>query len=228
MYRKVLNRVLVAVMLLSGFQLPVNSGLANAAVTEELPVSAAAQMPKFTDMEQHWAASAADRLAAAGILQGTATGRFEPDRAVSRAELAAILSRVFRYTATGIAGFNDVSASSWYAVEVSKVNEAGIIKGYGNGQFQPDAAVRREDAMTMLARAFRLETPSQDMLNVQADWAAVSAYAREAASAMLASGYVQGDPAGKLNPKSEMTRGELAVLLSRMIGWISPAGGTIL
>ncbi|KUP23801.1 carbohydrate binding domain-containing protein [Paenibacillus sp. DMB5] len=225
MYRKVLNRVLVAAMLLSGFQLPVNSGLANAAVTEELPVSAAAQMPKFTDMKQHWAASAADRLAAAGILQGTATGRFEPDRAVSRAELAAILSRVFRYTATGIAGFNDVSASSWYAVEVSKVNEAGIIKGYGNGQFQPDAAVRREDAMTMLARAFRLESPSLDMLNVQADGAAVSAYAQEAASAMLASDYVQGDPAGKLNPKSVMTRGELAVLLSRMIGWISPAGG---
>lgn len=233
MYRRGISKFLVAVLLLSGLQLPGNTGLARAAGPEGLPGSAAsassagtAGTVKFADMNQHWAGASAERLAAAGILQGDGQGQFEPGRAVSRAEMAVILGRVFRYTNPGTASFSDVSASSWYGNDVESVRAAGIIEGYADGRFQPGASVQRQEAMTMLARAFGLGTASQTALNGQADATVVSGYAREAVSAMLDAGYIRGDSAGKLNPQTTMTRAELAALLGRMIGWISPAEGT--
>ncbi|WP_052092262.1 carbohydrate binding domain-containing protein [Paenibacillus sp. FSL H7-0357] len=234
MNRRGISKLLIVVMLLSGLQLPGNTGLAQAAAgMDGLPGSAAsasgaaaAGTAVFADMNQHWAASAADRLAAAGILQGDGQGQFQPGRAVSRAEMAVILSRVFSYTDPGIAVFSDVSASSWYGKDVAGVNAAGIIKGYTDGRFQPGAAVTRQEAMTMLGRAFRLEAASQTVLSAQADGTAVSGYAREAVSVMLDAGYIHGDSAGRLNPQAPMARAELAVLLGRMIGWVSPGEGS--
>ncbi|WP_379161023.1 carbohydrate binding domain-containing protein [Paenibacillus sp. sgz5001063] len=233
MYRRGLSKLLVTVMLLSWLQLPVNTGLARAAGLEGLPGSAestdsanAAGTAAFADMNQHWAEAAADRLAAAGILQGDGQGRFEPGRAVTRAEMAVILSRVFRYSNPGNSAFKDVSASSWYGKDIGGVNAAGIIKGYADGRFQPGAAVTRQEAITMLARAFRLEASSQVAAGGQVDEIAVSSYAREAVNAMLEKGYIRGDSEGKLNPQITMTRAELAALLGRMIGWISPGEGT--
>ncbi len=233
MYRRGISKLLVTVMLLSGLQLPGNIGLAKAAGPEGLPGSAvsasninAAGTAMFADMKQHWAAEAADRLAAAGILQGDGQGQFGPSRAVSRAEMAVILNRVFRYTDSGSAVFSDVSASSWYGKDIGGVNAAGIIKGYADGRFQPEAAVTRQEVITMLVRAFLLEAASQTALALQADGSSVSEYAREAVSAMLDAGYIRGDSAGKLNPQAPMTRAELAVLLGRMIGWISPDKGS--
>lgn len=73
--------MLIAGMLLSGIQLPGNTGVAGAEGLEELPVSAAgassaiaAGKAAFADMNQHWASPAVDRLAAAGILQGNGQG----------------------------------------------------------------------------------------------------------------------------------------------------------
>ncbi|MRN55797.1 carbohydrate binding domain-containing protein [Paenibacillus monticola] len=232
MYRRLISKLLVAVMLLSVLQLPGNTGRVQAAGQDGLSKSAAsvssaeAGTAAFADMNQHWASSAADRLATAGILQGDGQGRFGPGRTVSRAEMAVILNRVFRYIVPGTASFSDVSASSWYGKDVDLVHAAGIIEGYANGQFQPGAAVRRQEVITMLGRAFQLEGASQTALAAQADGSAVSGYAREAVNAMLAGGYIRGDSEGRLNPQAPMTRAELAVLLGRMIGWISPGEGS--
>ncbi|MEK4326810.1 carbohydrate binding domain-containing protein [Paenibacillus sp. FSL R7-0312] len=235
MYRKGISKLLIAGMLLSGIQLPGNTGVAGAERLEKLPVSAAgtstsgaivAGKAAFADMNQHWASPAVDRLAAAGILQGNGQGRFGPSRAISRAEIAVILGRVFRYSAPGTAVFSDVSASSWYGKDVGGISAAGIIQGYADGRFQPGAAVTRQEAMTMLSRAFGLEAASPTTLAAQPDGSAVSGYAREAVSAMLDAGYLHGGPDGKLNPQTQMTRAELAELLGRMIGWISSGEGS--
>lgn len=177
-------------------------------------------------MKQHWAAAAVNRLSAAGILQGDEAGQFRPGQAVSRAEMAAMINRVFRYADSGSTVFSDVSASSWYGKDVSRVNAAGVIQGYADGRFQPGAAVTRQEAVTMLSRAFMLEAGSPGALAAQSDAAAVSGYAREAVSAMLDAGYLRGDAGGKLNPQAQMTRAELAELLSRMVGWISSGEGS--
>lgn len=233
MYFRGIAKLLVAAMMLSWLQLPGNTEVARAAGPDSLSRSAesassaeATGTVAFTDMKQHWAGVAVDRLAAAGILQGDGQGEFGPGRAVSRAEMAVTLGRIFRYTNTGISAFIDVSASSWYGKDVEGVRAAGIIEGYADGRFQPETAVQRQEAITMLSRAFRLEAAPQTALAGQGDVTAVSSYARDAVNAMLAKGYIRGDSEGKLNPQATMTRAELAALLGRMIGWISPAEGT--
>ncbi|WP_405116117.1 carbohydrate binding domain-containing protein [Paenibacillus sp. FSL K6-1217] len=233
MYHKGISKLLIAGLLLSGIQLPGTAGIAQADSRKDtagLSVSAGStdttHTAEFADMKQHWASAAVNRLSAAGILQGDEAGQFRPGQAVSRAEMAAIISRVFRYTDSGLTVFSDVSASSWYGKDVSRVNAAGVIQGYADGRFQPGAAVTRQEAVTMLSRAFTLEAGSPGALAAQSDAAAVSGYAREAVSAMLDAGYLRGDADGKLNPKGQMTRAELAELLSRMVGWISSGEGS--
>ncbi|WP_375103743.1 carbohydrate binding domain-containing protein [Paenibacillus sp. RS8] len=224
MYRRGISKILVSVMLLSSLQLPGNTGSAQAASI--VSSTDAAGSAVFADMNEHWAGEAADRLAAAGILQGDGQGQFGPSRAISRAEMAVILNRMFRFTDPGTVMFSDVSASSWYGKDVGVVSAAGLIKGYTDGRFQPGAAVTRQEVMTMLSRAFELEADSQTALAAQSDAAAVSGYAREAVSAMLSAGYLRGDSEGKLNPQAQMTRAELAALLGRMVGWISSGEGS--
>ncbi|MEK5463854.1 carbohydrate binding domain-containing protein [Paenibacillus sp. FSL R7-0210] len=233
MYRKGISKLLIAGLLLSGIQLPGTTGIAqadNGKDADRLSASTgqadAARAAGFTDMKQHWASAAVNRLSAAGILQGDEAGQFRPGQAVSRAEMAAIISRVFRYSDSGSTVFSDVSASSWYGKDVSRVNAAGVIQGYADGRFQPGSAVTRQEAVTMLSRAFTLEAGSPSALAAQSDAAVVSGYAREAVSAMLDAGYLRGDADGKLNPKAQMTRAELAELLSRMVGWISSGEGS--
>lgn len=234
MYRKGISKILIAGLLLSGIQVPGHAGIVQADGSKDqaglsaATGSTAVQAAGYADMKQHWASAAVNRLSAAGILQGDGEGQFKPGQPVSRAELAAIVSRVFRYTDAGSAAFSDVSASSWYSQDVSRVSAAGVIQGYADGRFQPGAAVTRQEALTMLSRAFSLTADSQAALASQSDAAAVSGYAREAVSAMLDAGYLRGDAEGKLNPKAQMTRAELAELLGRMIGWISTAGGASL
>lgn len=233
MYRKGISKLLIVGLLLSGIQLPGYTGVVQAdsrdgkaGLSAGAGSTTAVQAAGYADMKQHWAASAVDRLSAAGILQGDEAGQFRPARAVSRAEMAVILGRVFRYTDAGPTVFSDVSASSWYGQDVSRVSAAGVIQGYADGRYQPEASVTRQEVITMLGRAFQLEAASQAALNTHEDGTSVSAYAREPVSAMLEAGYLRGDPAGRLNPKAQMTRAELAELLSRMIGWISRDGGS--
>ncbi|QUL53694.1 carbohydrate binding domain-containing protein [Paenibacillus tritici] len=230
MYHKGISKLLIAGLLLSGIQLPGTTGIAQADSKGLANLSASAgstdavQTAGYADMKQHWASAAVNRLSAAGILQGDREGQFRPGRAVTRAEIAVVINRMFRYTDAGHTIFSDVSASSWYGQDVSGVSAAGVIQGYADGRFQPGAAVTRQEVMTMLSRAFTLNAGST--LTAQSDAAAVSGYAREAVSAMLGAGYIRGNPDGKLNPQAQMTRAELAELLGRMVGWISSAEGS--
>lgn len=222
LYRKTISALMAAMLLLSSWP---GEGFSRQAAAAPAAGNAAPSAA-FADMAGHWAAASAEKLSKAGILQGDGQGRFEPGRAVTRAELSAVLARVFRYAEQGTITFSDVSASSWYEAPVRQAYAAGLVTGYPDGRFAPNAPVTRQEAMTLLYRAFGLEPEQRDALAAKPDGAEVKPYAREAANALIAAGYLGGGGDGRLKPQEDLTRGELAALLGRMIGWISPAEGS--
>ncbi len=88
------------------------------------------------------------------IVTGYEDGTYKPEAGVTRAEMAALIARIQGYgdTAAGSAntGFADVPASHWASGYIANAAGMGIINGYGDGNFGPDAPVLYEQAVKMV------------------------------------------------------------------------------
>ncbi|EFM10061.1 S-layer domain protein [Paenibacillus curdlanolyticus YK9] len=178
----------------------------------------------FTDMAKHWAKHAVETLASNRILSGVGKGSFEPNRAVTRAEFAAMLVEAFGlpYDSGAKPAFHDVDSAAWYGRAVGAASEAGLITGYADGSFHPNERITREQMLVMLMRAYRLtnakdaasdEADASDALSGFRDGASVSSWAADDVQQALALKLVQGRAAGEFAPQSQATRGEAAMML---------------
>ncbi len=90
-----------------------------------------------------------------GVIQGDG-GYFRPDDAITRAEVAQVTQNVIGYIDKANNKFTDVSVSDWFADAVLRLVAAGTLTGNGDGTMTPNNYMTREEAMTMLARAYGL------------------------------------------------------------------------
>lgn len=190
-----------------------------------LPTAVAADSG-FADMpsKDHWAYEALSSAVEHGLLQG-AGGKLLPEGVLTRAQMAAVVNRAFgAKDVADISGFADVPAGAWYHRDIAKAVRMGTLKGGSNGQMAPEANITREQAFTVLARAFRLEGGSADALKDFSDAAQVSGYAAGPLAAMVEAGYVSGS-GGKLQPGASITRQEFAQVFYNMLrNYITKAG----
>lgn len=120
----------------------------------------------FSDINGHWAEDAVLALMDQGVITGYPDGTYKPDREVTRAEFAKILSLAYDIQPKSASGFSDVKASHWAAGYIGALSEKGIIQGYPDKTFKPNSKITRAEAVTMLARVL-------DLLNsdeTQPDW----------------------------------------------------------
>ena len=110
---------------------------------------------QLTDIATHWARSPIQALAERGWVRGYPDGRFVPDRALSRAEFAALLApRVPNAPVKRPAlAFADVPPSHWAAAVIRWVTERGWFAGYPDGSFRPNEGLSRVQALVVLANA---------------------------------------------------------------------------
>jgi len=106
----------------------------------------------FSDATGDSYRAALNRLAARGVIQGTGGGLFQPDRLLTRAELAAMVVRFFGAVEEGSAelaaeAFDDVNADDWYAGYVGSLYRAGLLEG---GTFHPNGNVTAEEIYNVL------------------------------------------------------------------------------
>jgi len=88
-----------------------------------------------------------------GYLLGFPNGTFEPGNNMTRAEFATFLSRIPTSISTNKSmTFSDVTSDKWYYTSIEDVAAKGIIQGYPDGTFKPDATITRAEAVTMVNR----------------------------------------------------------------------------
>lgn len=102
------------------------------------------------------------------IIAGYPDGAFRPDWSVSRAEMTKLISKsllpydhdrqddTYTYTSTSLP-FSDIEARAWYNLHLRRTYRAGVIKGYADGTFRPEAKVTVAEAATMVSRAMHLQ-----------------------------------------------------------------------
>ena len=151
-------------------------------------------------------------------VHGMPDGCFYPNSEASRAQLAVILYALGRYEA-GPSRFSDVPEGAWYSDAVNALASAGVLSGFPDGTFRPDAKATRAELVTVLA-AVSGETAASDesFPDVPADhWAgAAIALAKE-------KGWVSGFPDGGFYPEKGVTRAEAVTILNHFFGRVPDA-----
>ena len=190
-----------------------------------VPNAFAASPEDFHDFPTDWSAAGLRRAVDNGLLNG-ANGRIDGAGLLTRAQMAAIINRAFAAKkAADLSGYNDVSADAWYRSDLAAAVAMGTFQG-ANGQLNPERPITREEAFTVLARAFAHESGSTASLNVFSDSASVSSWAADSAAALVENGYVNGAN-GALNPKSNITRAEFAKIISDMASTYADASASL-
>lgn len=168
----------------------------------------------FSDMKGHFAEEAVSKLSAKGIINGFENGTFAPEQSVSRAQLCKMLVLAFGLETNANSSFEDVDSSSWSYPYISILAQKDIVRGDGNA-FRPNDSITRQDAAVIIARTLRGMGLLQDGEYTFEDSGDLAAYAAESVSALAANGYLKGDGVNFM-PQKEITRGEAAVMLSRL------------
>lgn len=196
----------------------VDSGTVAAMETVVLP-----QAPVvFSDMDAaHWAYESVMTLKNKNIINGYEDGSFRPEGVVTRAEFIkmAVLALGLEPT-DGEAVFSDVSESDWYYEAVTIGAQSGIITGYPDGTFRPDAIVTREEMAVMLHRAYTKYAPEKLMGGEEvtfADAADISDWAAEAVAALSRAGVLSGGADGSFEPARGAARGETAKCIAALL-----------
>ena len=165
-----------------------------------------APIPEMLNGEDHYA-----------YLLGYEDGTVRPNGSISRAEVATVLFRLLKddvrmQNLTKDNAYSDVSDTAWYAAAVSTLSKMGVISGYPDGTFRPNAPITRAEFAAMIARfdetAKSADTPFTDISGHWAENAIGKAYGN---------GWIKGSNKTVFCPESNLTRAETATLLNRVL-----------
>lgn len=175
----------------------------------------------FDDVKEGiWYDEAATYVYENGIMAGTAKKTFDPNKPFSRAMLAQIIYAIAEKPAvSGASTFKDVPAGKWYTNAVTWCASKGIVSGYPDGTFKPDASIKRQEMATILRKY--AEVSGKDVkatgdLSKFSDQAKVSNYAKTAMSWAVGNNMISGTKQGStilLDPQGTATRAQAAVIL---------------
>ncbi len=192
-------------------------------VEDDVPdVPQTPDIARFIDLGNYsWATDAIDSLADKGIIKGTGETTFSPEKNITRADFACLLVRAFEKTSDNSENFSDVSATDYFARELAIARNTGLVGGIGDNKFAPRESIKRCDMMLMVYRILKSEEidfVGDGVLDVPqySDFDSVPEYAREAVSALIGEGLVNGK-GDKIAPLENTTRAEVAVLLQRVL-----------
>ena len=186
----------------------------------------------FSDVSQNaWYAGAVEYVVSRGLMNGTGIGKFEPDSPMTRAMLVTVLWRYEREPSGYVNVFTDIKDGQWYTNAVAWAAANGIVGGIGNGRFDPDGKITREQLATILFRYCNskgIDTTARADLSSFPDDSKVSAYASDAMSWAVAVGLVTGTQNGNhtyLDPQGNATRAQVATILMRFVENVASGGG---
>ena len=180
----------------------------------------AASVNDYVDIPQNaWYRGAVDYVLQRGYMVGATNNQFNPEGAVTRAQIAQIF-----YTMNGkpSAGkqpkFSDVSKDAWYAAAVNWAATFGVVSGYPDGSYHPMEFITRQQLATILYKYAQLKGYAAEGegrgigLGGYADVQDVGSWAWEAMAWCVHKGVISGSNIG-LEPNAHATRAQIAAIL---------------
>ena len=164
----------------------------------------------------HWALDAIAHSYARGYFKGAGEGRFAPERAITRGEFVTILGRKAGASASNTATiFQDVSSGAYYASYVAWAQSQGIVAGVGQGRFEPNRTITREEMAVMLNKFLASQNKSYAATGYGnfSDGGSIAVWAKNSVDKMTRQGLLSGMGNGNFAPKESFSRAQAAQVL---------------
>jgi chitodextrinase len=180
----------------------------------------------FRDMRGHWAQKEVEQLASKLVVKGATSTQFQPNVTVSRADFATLLVRALGMKEdASLAKFRDVRSKDWFAGAVGTAVTSGLMPGYKDGTFKPNAKMTRAELAVVLERAMDFTgksielTPKQKTawINKFKDKTKITVASQSAVATVLEARIMTGKTKTTFAPTTNVTRAELTVILKRLL-----------
>ena len=140
----------------------------------------------------------------------------KPDANISRAEVATIFFRLLTTEARDIyskttCDFTDIKDGQWYTRAIATLANAGIVDGYPDGTFNPNAPITRAEMATIIARFAKLDVNTKTFNDIDGHWA--QKYIELAAG----NNWINGYEDGSFRPNQNITRAETFAMINRVL-----------
>ena len=146
-------------------------------------------------------------------MNGYTDGTFRPDASITRAEASKLLaSLLVNKIENEDHLFTDVDVSAWYADAVRQMTGFGLVNGYTNGTFKPNAKITRAEFVAILSRL------PHDAIGTDKSFNDVpkTSWAYDAVQTALAQGWISAGT--NFRPNAPITRAETVTILNRVLG----------
>ncbi|PFJ89948.1 N-acetylmuramoyl-L-alanine amidase [Bacillus cereus] len=217
---KTIKITMVSALLLGAIIAPSSSLAVSETVTQENN----AQLEIYEDEDDYyyqfpdvmgWAKPSVDYLVKKKVLSGLPDRTFGPNLEIDRASAAIIMAKILnlQIDASAKPSFKD-SQDHWATPYIAAVEKAGIIKGVGNGNFNPSGKLTRAAMASMLAHSYNLDKKSTELLptvfqDLKGHWS------EKSANLLVALGISAGYGGSHWYPDNTITRAEAASLVAR-------------
>ncbi|RMH78883.1 MAG: hypothetical protein D6680_00865 [Cyanobacteria bacterium J007] len=179
----------------------------------------------FSDTGDRWNSQCISRLSERGFVSGYPDGTFRPNNTVTRTEFAVLMLNIFPYFSRKRvpATFTDVDRNYWGYSAIQGASARQFFTGYPDGTFRPQQPIPRVQATLVVANALSLispDNPNEFLQQSFEDSDRIPDYGKIGVAAATLGGLVVNYPNVKqLRPNDNATRGEIAALLCRVLGY---------
>lgn len=189
-------------------------------ITDE--IQGASDLP-FSDVSpEDWCYEQIRQLYTLGVLNGTDTHTFSPDGTLTRAQAVVLLYRCAGSPESDEEmTFSDVAQDAWCADAVAWAVENGLVTGYEDNTFAPNAVITRQQLAVLLYRCAGSPESDSAILAEYNDGKAVAEYAVSAVSWALETGILTGTDTATISPEGTATRAQTAVILGRYLSQLN-------
>lgn len=147
---------------------------------------------------------------------GYTDGTIRPGNNISRAEVATIFFRLLtdeareQYNKT-TTSYSDIKDGAWCCRAVATLTNAGVINGYTDGTFRPNAPITRAELATIIARFAKLDVNTKTFSDINGHWA------QKNIELAAGNGWINGYEDGTFRPNNNITRAETFAMINRVL-----------
>ena len=174
----------------------------------------------FADIADCTGKAEIEALAQRGIINGKTEENYDPYATMTRAEFATIVVNALGLPQKEGIVFTDVKDDEWYAKFIKTAYHYGIVKGISQNEFNPQGTITLEEAAVMVERAAKLsgiKTDIEHKIEGIENNDNISDWALYSLEYCIGDG-ILGNDTNDVNPKKNVTREDIAVILYKMLG----------
>jgi len=187
-----------------------------------VPAVFAAEQPSvslYSDVSSnHWAANDIAKWTEKGLFTGNPDGTFKPNNNLNRAELCAVINKVFGFTQASTENFTDIKATQWYAGVAAKAKAAGYTNSWIESDFKANLPVTRKEVAMAIFNTFKLsEVDTTEYMNKYTDLKEFKDKGAKEIASIIANGFMNGYSNKTFKPDANITRAEFVKVLNNAI-----------